>query len=52
MATEELGLECSECGKIVFSIYEARVHEAQFSTEDEPHGGWDTVSKAEVDGRD
>jgi hypothetical protein len=39
----KLGLECSECGQIVESIEDARDHERELSTDDEPHGGWDTV---------
>ena len=42
--TKRLGLECSDCGKIVFTIHDARVHERVADPgDDEVHGGWDTV---------
>lgn len=47
--TPGLGLECSECGTVVFTIEAARDHENELSTEDEPHGGWDTVDMELVD---
>lgn len=37
------GLECADCGRIEMSIEDAAEHEFVESTEDEPHGGWDTV---------
>jgi hypothetical protein len=38
-----LGLECSECMAIVTTIEDALKHEQEYSTADDPHGGWDTV---------
>lgn len=49
MTREVIALECSECSAIALTILEAREHEEEFSTEDEPHGGWDTVDMELVD---
>lgn len=43
-----LVLECADCGFIARSIAEAEVHELQRSTEDEPHGGWDTKRLVQI----
>ena len=41
--TARLGLECADCGAVVLTVAQAAEHENELSTEDEPHGGWDTV---------
>lgn len=37
-----LVLVCADCGYMAHTMEDAEKHEIERSTEDEPHGGWDT----------
>lgn len=40
---KKLGLQCCDCPLVVETIEEAEAHELEFASDDEPHGGWDTI---------